>query len=303
MRVLLLCGLIVLLMVTLTATAPRTTSEIIDGKQTTIALAVAHLLIGLIPNETVQGLLVTIIDALTQEDFDYWEEVKDDVTALVGQYINEHNMHQVEVYQNDLVTLMDRYNNAPVSSDTYPDKNQQATALSTSIVTHRYLIEAAELPQSMMLHFEDISSIHVTVLKDVAETYSVEGHPPSRWWVDLDEELDHYIGYGRGLQVDLRDWRLGMVICSVDVVGVFRRYDVYTATDLVTGEVSTCQQLHGADDCSDHCALFRQHKANEVQVFMAAKVDDVLSSWELLKNISSVYAATSSRFYDPVRER
>ncbi|TOF85678.1 hypothetical protein CGJ15_25780, partial [Vibrio parahaemolyticus] len=126
MRVLLLCGLIVLLMVTLTATAPRTTSEIIDGKQTTIALAVAHLLIGLIPNETVQGLLVTIIDALTQEDFDYWEEVKDDVTALVGQYINEHNMHQVEVYQNDLVTLMDRYNNAPVSSDTYPDKNQQA---------------------------------------------------------------------------------------------------------------------------------------------------------------------------------
>lgn len=58
-----------------------------------------------------------------------------------------------------------RYNQAPEESNTYPDKNQQAAALSTSIITHRYLVEAALLPESMILHFEDISSIHVVVLK------------------------------------------------------------------------------------------------------------------------------------------
>lgn len=68
-----------------------------------------HQLIGLIPNQTVQELLNVIIDTLTQEEFDYWGEVKDEVMLLVGQYINEHNMNQIEVYQDDLVTLMDRY--------------------------------------------------------------------------------------------------------------------------------------------------------------------------------------------------
>ncbi|XP_047494005.1 uncharacterized protein LOC125042417 [Penaeus chinensis] len=139
--------------------------EVIDGRKTTIALAIAHQLIGLIPNETVQELLNTILAALNQEEFDYWGQVKDEVMGLVGDYINVHNMHQVEVYQQDLQMLMDRYNQAPVESDSYPDKNQQAAALSTSIITHRYLVEAAELPESMILHFEDISSIHVVVLK------------------------------------------------------------------------------------------------------------------------------------------
>lgn len=76
--------------------------------ETTIALAIVHQLIGLIPDETVQQLLTVIVEALTQEDFDYWGEVKDEVMSLVGQYINEHNMNQVEVYQEDLVTLIDR---------------------------------------------------------------------------------------------------------------------------------------------------------------------------------------------------
>lgn len=58
-----------------------------------------------------------------------------------------------------------RYNEAPAESDNYPDKNQQATALSTSIIAHRYLVEAALLPESMILHFQDISSIHTVVLK------------------------------------------------------------------------------------------------------------------------------------------
>lgn len=58
-----------------------------------------------------------------------------------------------------------RYLSAPEESNNYPDKNQQASALSTSIITHRYLVEAAVYPESMILHFEDISSIHALVLK------------------------------------------------------------------------------------------------------------------------------------------
>ena len=76
--------------------------------ETTIALAIVHQLIGLIPDETVQQLLIVILEALNEEDFDYWGEVKDEVMALVGQYINEHNMNQVKVYQKDLATLIDR---------------------------------------------------------------------------------------------------------------------------------------------------------------------------------------------------
>nr|XP_045617056.1 uncharacterized protein LOC123769802 [Procambarus clarkii] len=311
MRVTVVSTVVVVLLAAMAATVPLNNSpgQDIDGSKTTIALAIAYQLIGLIPNETVQDLIYTIIDALTKEDFDYWGQVKDEVMALVGQYINEHNMHEVEVYQSDLVTLMDRYNQAPVQSDTYPDKNQQAAALSTSIVTHRYLVEAAELPQSMILHFEDISSIHVVVLKDVAETYSVEGQSPSRWWVDLDEQLDHYIDYGKKLEVELRSWRLGMVTCEKDYadgsctnwewIGT-ECYDVFTATDLVTGQTSSCEQLHGTTDCEDHCQLYTMHKEQEVEVFMTAKVTDVMHSWELLKNVSSVYAGMASRFYDPI---
>lgn len=62
-------------------------------------------------------------------------------------------------------STLHRYLSAPEESDNYPDKNQQASALSTSIITHRYLVEAAVYPESMILHFEDISSIHALVLK------------------------------------------------------------------------------------------------------------------------------------------
>ncbi|XP_037794772.1 LOW QUALITY PROTEIN: uncharacterized protein LOC119590084 [Penaeus monodon] len=284
--------------------------EVIDGRKTTIALAIAHQLLGLIPNETVQELLNTILDALDQEAFDYWGQVKDEVTALVGDYINAHNMHQVEVYQQDLQTLMDRYNQAPVESDSYPDKNQQAAALSTSIIAHRYLVEAAELPQSMILHFEDISSIHVIVLKDAAETYSFPDLPPSRWWVDLDEELDHYIAYGKSLKVDLGkledgeghvpEGLRGRLVYQLGVD--WRRVLRYVhGQRRVTGEESTCTQLHGTQDCETHCDVFKAHKEQEVTVFLSAKVNDVIAAWEQLKEIAAANAAVASRYYDPTR--
>lgn len=316
MRVTVLCGVVVAVVVTaasLGAAAPRQkpqplTTETIDGRKTTIALAIVHQLIGLIPDETVQQLLTVILEALTQEDFDYWGEVKDEVMSLVGQYINEHNMNQVKVYQEDLVTLIDRYNKAPAESDNYPDKNQQATALSTSIIAHRYLVEAALLPESMILHFQDISSIHTVVLKDAAETYSYEGLPPSRWWVDLDEELDHYITYGKDLRKSLKETRLALVTCQVDradgICTAFewagaQCYDTFTAIDAVTGEQSVCKQLEGSSDCEKHCDLFRTHKEREVDLFMSTKVNDVISGWEQLKEIASSNAANASRYYNP----
>lgn len=312
MRVTVLCGVVVAVVAAaaaLGAAAPKPlATENIDGHKTTIALAIVHQIIGLIPNETVQELLNVIVDALTKEDFDYWEEVKEEVMALVGQYINEHNMNQVEVYQDDLVSLIDRYNKAPVESDNYPDKNQQAAALSTSIITHRYLVEAASLPESMILHFQDISSIHTVVLKDAAETYSYEGFPPSRWWVDLDEELEHYIAYGKGLRTSLRESRLALVTCQVDRAdgsctsfewAGAQCYDIFTAVDATTGESSVCKQVHGTDYCENHCDLFLAHKEHEVDLFMSTKVNDVISGWEYLKEIASSNAAEASRYYNP----
>lgn len=319
MRVTVLCGVVVAVVVaaaSLGAAAPRQkpqplATETIDGRKTTIALAIVHQLVGLIPDETVQQLLTVILEALTQEDFDYWGEVKDEVMSLVGQYINEHNMNQVKVYQEDLVTLIDRYNEAPAESDNYPDKNQQATALSTSIIAHRYLVEAALFPESMILHFQDISSIHTVVLKDAAETYSYEGLPPSRWWVDLDEELDHYIAYGKDLKKSLKESRLALVTCLVDRAdGICTSfewagaqcYDTFTAIDAVTGEQSVCKQLDGSSDCEKHCDLFRTHKEREVELFMSTKVNDVISGWEQLKEIASSNAANASRYYNPKKQ-
>ncbi|ROT71938.1 hypothetical protein C7M84_009700 [Penaeus vannamei] len=210
--------------------------------------------------------------------------------------------------EHEVIDGRSEYNQAPAESDSYPDKNQQAAALSTSIIAHRYLVEAAELPESMILHFEDISSIHGGCAE--AETYSFPDLPPSRWWVDLDEELDHYIAYGKNLKVDLGNWRLDKVTCQKDYadgsctswewIGV-ECFDTFVARDEVTGEESTCTQLHGTQDCETHCDVFKAHKEQEVTVFLSAKVNDVITAWEQLKEIAAANAAVASRYYDPTR--
>ena len=73
-------------------------------------------------------------------------------------------------YLNSCV-LLPRYSEAPVESNTYPDKNVQAAALSTSVISHRYLTEAALEKESMILHFEDIASIHIVILKVIIILY------------------------------------------------------------------------------------------------------------------------------------
>ena len=40
-----------------------------------------------------------------------------------------------------------------------------ADAISTSIMSQRYLLEASDMPWSMTLHFVDIASVHVLILK------------------------------------------------------------------------------------------------------------------------------------------
>ncbi|MDK2413619.1 hypothetical protein QHH03_31490, partial [Aphanizomenon sp. 202] len=84
-----------------------------------------------------------------------------DVKRVVGDYIDQHNMHQLEIYKDDLGRLLQRYMEAPVESSTYPDKNTVANSLSTSIVANRFLVEAGERPQSMIIHYADIASIHI----------------------------------------------------------------------------------------------------------------------------------------------
>ena len=58
------------------------------------------------------------------------------------------------------------YKRSPVHGDgSYPSKNTQADAIHSSIVTNRYLVEAAEMPWSLSLHLVDIASVHLMILK------------------------------------------------------------------------------------------------------------------------------------------
>ena len=54
-----------------------------------------------------------------------------------------------------------------------------------------------------------VTALHFNV-QDVAATYS-KASKPSRWWVDLDDQLDHYINHGKALQNAVVDWRNDMV--------------------------------------------------------------------------------------------
>ncbi|KAK4307910.1 hypothetical protein Pmani_020358 [Petrolisthes manimaculis] len=191
---------------------------VIDGQETTIGLAAAYDLAGVVDESwDVFGKIVKVlIPSTTEEDIDYFGVIEDNVRHVVGEYIDQHNLDQLEVYKDSLGVLLQRYTEAPIQSDTYPDKNTVANSLSTSIVSNRFLVEAGQYPQSMIIHFADIASIHILVLKDVANTYSGLGSV-SRWWQDLDTQLDHYIEHGRVLRSDVVDWRNDMIRMNRDV--------------------------------------------------------------------------------------
>ncbi|XP_076056769.1 uncharacterized protein LOC143034511 [Oratosquilla oratoria] len=280
----------------------------IDGKGVTIGITVAKFLAGLLP-ESCSKVIIAIIDVLApvvDTEVDYFELIKEDVKQVVGDYINDHNMQQLEIYKSDLAVLLNRYNEAPTESSTYPDKNTVANSLSTSMMANRYLVEAVERPQSMILHYTDIASIHILVLKDVAETYSNE--VLSRWWVDLDEQLAHYIDYAHKLQNRIVDWRNDMVTCvfkpasSVCVDWEWAGttcYDTWTVDDPVVHVRDTCMTLHNDDRCNDHCQAYQMHMNREVAQWIWEYLGKAMKQWKKLKITSSAMANFASRSYKP----
>lgn len=262
---------------------------VIDGTTTTIGTASAYYLRGLMPSSLsiLQKILGILLPSTPEEDIDYFELIKEDVKRVVGDYIDQHNMHQLEIYKDDLGRLLQRYMEAPVESSTYPDKNTVANSLSTSIVANRFLVEAGERPQSMIIHYADIASIHILVLKDAADTYTKAG-VVSRWWVDLNDQLDHYIDYGRRLQNSVVDWRNDMMTCSYEQSG---KYDSWTVQDDVAGTTDVCKQLQGTHNCDDHCQVYQIHMNREVTTFIWNYMGKALREWEDLKVQASEMAA------------
>nr|XP_045608972.1 uncharacterized protein LOC123764824 [Procambarus clarkii] len=252
---------------------------VIDGREITIGLATTYFLRSLMTTADIFLKIINILLPGPDDEVDYFEVIKEDVETVVGDYIDQHNMDQLEVYKSDLGVLLRRYYEAPVESSTYPDKNTVANSLSTSIVANRYLVEAGERPQSMIIHYGDIASIHILALQDVAETYSTYGDV-SRWWVDLNDQLAHYIDHGRRLQDDVVDWRNDMMTCSYDEGN---KYDTWTVTDQVSGVVDTCMQVHGTHSCDDHCQAYQISMNREVSLFVWNYLGKSIRQWELLK--------------------
>ncbi|XP_042868145.1 uncharacterized protein LOC122250670 [Penaeus japonicus] len=262
---------------------------VIDGQSTTIGIASAYYLRGLMPSSLsiLQKILGVLLPSSSEEDIDYFELIKEDVKEVVGDYIDQHNMHQLEIYKDDLGRLLQRYMEAPVESSTYPDKNTVANSLSTSIIANRFLVEAGERPQSMIIHYADIASIHILVLKDAAETYTKPG-AVSRWWNDLNSQLDHYIDYGRRLQNTVVDWRNDMMTCTYEQSG---KYDSWTVQDDVAGFTDVCKQLQGTHNCDDHCQVYQIHMNREVTAFIWNYMGKALREWESLKVQAAEMAA------------
>jgi len=262
----------------------------IDGKSSTIGTTVGYFLSGWLPSssqEVISAIINIFLPSTPEEDIDYFELIKEDVMHVVGDYIDQHNMDQLEVYKNDLGFLLKRYSEAPVNSDNYPDKNTMANSLSTSIIANRFLVEAGERPQSMILHYTDIASIHILVLKDAADTYT-DVSQVSRWWQDLDAQLAHYIDYGRRLQNDVVDWRNDMMECSFEEQN---KYDFWTVIDPVSNTVDECKELHGTHTCDDHCQAYQLHMNREVTQFIWEYMGKSLREWENLKIQSEAMAA------------
>lgn len=260
----------------------------IDGINTTIGLASAYYLSGLLDASwNIMGKIVDVLLGSGQDgEVDYFEVIRTQVQQVVGDYIDAHNMDQLEVYKDSLGVLLQRYMDAPVESSTYPDKNTVANSLSTSIISNRFLVEAGERPQSMIIHFADIASIHILVLKDAADTYS-DIDVTSQWWVDLDDQLDHYIDHGKRLQNEVVDWRNDMITCTKDEDG---KYEEWTIDDPVAKLTDTCKQLTGTASCDDHCQAYQISMNRDVSKFVWHYMGKALREWESLRLLSSIMA-------------
>ncbi|XP_066989499.1 uncharacterized protein [Macrobrachium rosenbergii] len=288
----------------------------IDGKLITVGIAIAKYLAGLIPYPGVSALIIAIIDAWTPNPEDnYWDHIKENVAEMCGEFINDHNLKQVEVYKGDLIDLLHRYERAPIISDgTYPDKNMMANALSTSIIANRFLIEAAEMPWSMSIDFVDVSSVHILILKDAAETYSSSGEV-SKWWGDLSTELHHYIKYGVMLQNVTKQWRDCQIECqfqrATQACLDFRWmgitcYDKFEIIDHVDSHSETCYQVHpdspDQGSCASFCKNYQTHIDQSSQKWFYQNVGSVVEEMESLKVKADEMAQHVSKYYNTYTE-
>jgi len=269
----------------------------IDGILETVGIAIIKWLADQIPIPAVTHLIDAILNAWVDHErkVHYWEHVEENVKETCGQFINQKNIDQVVVYKTDVARMLDVYQRSPVHGDgTYPDKNTQADAITTSIITNRYLVEAALMPWSLTLHFVDIASVHIMILKDVATAYSFPGQPPSQWWQDVSNEIAHYDNYTMKVYNETINFRKSNIRCSIDT-GPF--HDTYHMTDLVTGKSDSCTQVHGNNTCADRCQAFQDDLIMTFNDWHSKFVGQPLTAWRNLKVEADkkVFIASSKR--------
>lgn len=263
---------------------------VIDGITNTVATTLEKYLDGEIPAifKTIIEWIANAINPPPDAMIDYFKVIALNVRNVVGLYVNQHNMDQILAYKGDLADLITRYSKAPVKSETYADKDTMANSLSVSIISNRFLIEAVEFPHSMMLHYADLASIHIAILKDAATTYSTT-QKTSPWWVDLDNELGHYIGFGKNLTTSVVTWRNSMVSCSSKLCSSARQgevatcYNKWRVVDKVAQYDNTCKALSGDHTCDNSCQDYKDDMNKDVQRFVFHYLGKVMATWEQLK--------------------
>jgi len=277
---------------------------VIDGINNTVALTLnsynLHINFTAIFEEVVEWI-AKAIDPPPTADIDYFKVIEANVRAMVGDFVNQHNIDQILVWRKSLADLLVRYAKAPTSSATYITKNDAADSFHKILRVNSYLYEAMERPDSMMLYFADIAAMDISVLRDVALNYSTPTKT-SMWWVDLDDMLGHYISYGTNLTNHLEAWRKTMVDCEIqnckwfapaDLIGdpELKCYDVYTVTDKVAKLRDVCKAIHGEDHSCDHtCDSYMVEMNDTVQKFIEKYLGTPMEGWKELKKTSAVMA-------------
>jgi len=272
----------------------------IDGILETVGLAIARWLADQIPIHQISDLINAILDAwvVHEHKVNYWENVENNVKETCGKFINQQNIDEVIQYKSDVQTMLETYKNSPVHGDgTYPDKNTQADAITTSIINKRYLVEAAVEPWSMSLHFVDIASVHIMILKDAAESYSFPNQKPSQWWQDVSNEIAHYDEYTEHLHNTTVGFRQNEILCSIKK-GF--EDDTYTMTDRVTGRTDKCVQKHNTGSCSNACEMFQEETVVAYNKWYGSFVARPLAAWRVLKKKADSMASIASNKRNPL---
>ena len=73
----------------------------------TVGIVVAEWLAGLIPYPGVSALILAIIEAWKPKpEDDYWSNIQTQVEEVCGQFINKHNIDEILVYKDNLISLL-----------------------------------------------------------------------------------------------------------------------------------------------------------------------------------------------------